>query len=73
MRHTPYTKKGIRRVPCFRCKEPSQFQWTICSDGNQYRGLCARCDVGLNNAVLIYLRDPNRNRKIKAYRISKGI
>lgn len=51
MRRTPYTKRGIRRVPCLRCGRPSSQQWQICSDGNQWRGVCTDCDVELNRMV----------------------
>lgn len=63
----PYTAAGLRKVPCFRCGAPAQFQWQICSDGNQYRGICATCDIGLNRAALEYMRDPDVEVKMAAY------
>ena len=68
MRRKPYTQIGIRRVPCFRCGEPSFFQWQICADGNRFRGLCKPCDIALNDLVLKFMRDPERASKIQAYR-----
>lgn len=58
MRTKPYTTAGIKRVPCFRCAEPSVHQWQICADKRQYRGLCARCDIALNETVLKFMRLP---------------
>jgi len=68
MRKKPYTNAGIKRVPCFRCKSPSSYQWQICADGNQYRGICTSCDVGLNYAVLTFMGDPDIEVKMKAYK-----
>lgn len=67
MRTKPYTERGIRRVPCFRCGEPSVHQWQICSDGNQYRGMCLACDILLNGLILEFLGDPDREAKMLAY------
>lgn len=68
MRRVPYTERGISRVPCFRCGAPSIHQWQICSDGNQYRGLCQDCDVKLNALVLKFMRDPQAQIKMQQYR-----
>ena len=68
MRRTPYTKRGIRRVPCYRCGKPSRFQWQVCADGNQFRGLCEDCDVALNEMVLVWMNDPDVDEKMEAYR-----
>lgn len=67
-RKKPYTTRGIRRVPCARCGEPSVYQWQICSDGNQYRGFCAACDVALNRLVLQFVGLPNWEAMHDAYR-----
>lgn len=66
-RRKPYTEIGIRRVPCFRCGKPSACQWNICADGGRKRGLCQRCDIGLNRTVLKWLRDPEWKAKIDRY------
>ena len=58
MRRTPYTERGIRRIPCARCGAPSSTQWQVCADGNQYRGLCIDCDVALNALVLGWMGLP---------------
>lgn len=68
MRRKPYTEAGIRRVPCARCSEPSRFQWQICSDGNQFRGLCEACDVALNETVMRFVWGQSREADIDAYR-----
>lgn len=68
MRRTPYTEKGIRRIPCARCGSPSRYQWQICADGNVYRGLCVACDVALNEMVLLWVGDPLADAKMEAYR-----
>lgn len=67
-RRTPYTKRGICRVPCMRCGNPSRQQWQVCADGNIYRGLCERCDVALNALVLRWMRHPEAEGLMKAYR-----
>ena len=68
MRRTPYTVRGISRVPCFRCGSPSRFQWQVCADGRQYRPVCLACDVALNDLTLRFMRDPDRKAKMAAYR-----
>lgn len=67
MRRDPYTERGIRRVPCIRCGAPSRHQWQICADGNQYRGVCPKCDVGVNRLVMRYMFGKTREADIKAY------
>jgi hypothetical protein len=68
MRRKPYTEKGISRVPCFRCGRPSVFQWQICADDRVYRGMCEDCDIAMNDLVLRFVRDPDREQKMKKYR-----
>lgn len=68
MRRKPYTDAGIRRVPCAKCGKPSRTQWQICADGNVFRGLCAPCDVALNELVLGFIGDSEWREKIAAYR-----
>lgn len=72
-RHKPYTARGISRVPCARCGAPSTQSWQICSDGNQFRGLCTGCDVGLNAVVLSFVRLPDAEAKIAAYAAKNGV
>jgi hypothetical protein len=57
-RAQPFTERGVRRLSCIRCAEPAEFQWQICSDGNNYRPLCASCDVDLNRLVLEWMGHP---------------
>ncbi len=71
-RRTPYSWRGIRRIPCARCGAPSEQQWQICADGNRWRGLCTTCDVELNALVLSFVRDPDRALKIAVYRRRRG-
>lgn len=68
MRKEPYTEIGISRVPCCRCGKPSTQQWQICSDGNQWRGLCKECDIELNKLVLKFMKFPNWRKILKKYR-----
>ena len=69
MRRKPYTEIGIRRVPCFRCKvNKSVYQWQICSDDNVFRGICAECDIAMNTLVLRFMRFPDWQEKINAYK-----
>lgn len=67
LRKTPYTERGISRVPCSRCSAPSVFQWQVCADNRVFRGVCRRCDVALNSMVLRFMRDPERKEKITKY------
>jgi hypothetical protein len=67
LRRTPYTRNGIRRVPCARCGAPSRYQWQACADRRHYRALCAACDIALNRLVLAFVRDPEIDAKMKAY------
>ena len=64
----PYTQVGIRRLPCFRCNRPAEYQWQICADGNVWRPLCVRCDIAMNDCVLRFMRDPDREEKMREYR-----
>lgn len=68
MRRKPYTDRGISRVACARCGEPSRFQWQICADGNQFRGICEECDVALNETVMRFMWGASRDADIDAYR-----
>lgn len=67
MRRKPYTEAGVRRMPCFRCGQPSEYQWQICADNNIYRTICAECDIALNTLVLMFMRDPDRDHKMRKY------
>lgn len=68
VRRTPYTERGIRRVPCVRCGAPSVHQWQVCADGNVFRAVCQACDVALNRLVLRWMRDPQWAQKLRRYR-----
>lgn len=71
MRRTPYTDIGIRRVPCVRCGGKAQAQWQICSDHGQFRALCARCDVELNELVMRWVWGDSREDDLRRYRNEK--
>ena len=66
-RTKPYTERGIRRLRCFRCGKRAHTQWQVCADGNQYRPICAHCDVELNRLVLVFMEDPEAVSKMDAY------
>ena len=70
-RRQPYTEAGIRRLRCVRCDAPAAFQWQICSDGNNFRPLCAQCDVDLNAMVLEWMRHPRAQELGQAYAAAK--
>lgn len=69
-RKKPYSEIGIRRIACARCDKPSVFQWQVCADGNNYRGLCASCDIALNRLVLDWMGHPEADQLLEAYRKS---
>lgn len=56
----PYSSRGIKRVPCLKCGEPSHHQWNICSLGGAYHGICIPCDIALNDLVLAFFDIPDR-------------
>lgn len=64
MRTKPYNEIGIKRKKCFRSGEQAEFQWQICSDGNQYRPICKQCDVAL---VLDFMGFKDKDIKIANY------
>ena len=68
MRRKPYTTTGIRRVPCFRCGEPSKQQWQICSLGDKWVGICGKCDIKLNSLVLKFMQVIDWRQIIEKYK-----
>ena len=68
MRKKPYTAIGIKRIPCFRCGGKSKYQWQICSDGNQFRALCEKCDIAMNALVLKFMKFANWKELIERYK-----
>ena len=72
MRTKPYTEIGIERMRCFRCGNKAAYQFQICADGNIYRPLCVECDVKLNDLVLKFIGDVDRDAKMRVYREAKG-
>lgn len=67
-RRTPYTERGIRRVPCARCGLPSVHQWSTCANGNRWVAVCEACDLALNAIGLRFFRIPNRDALLAWYR-----
>lgn len=67
-RRTPYTERGITRVPCARCGQPSRYQWSACADDNKWSPLCPACDVGLNEVAMKYVYGAKAEPKLKQYR-----
>ena len=67
MRKKPYTQIGISRIPCKRCGKPSVHQWQICADGNQFRGLCLKCDILVNKVILKFMRFQNWKSLLNKY------
>lgn len=72
-RTKPYTEIGIRRLKCYRCGAQAEYQWSACADGNIWRPLCARCDVGLNAVALKFMHDPQYDEKMTAYSEMMGV
>ena len=66
-RKKPYTDRGITRVPCARCGQPSSQQWQVCADGGVWRAICRRCDIELNRMVLRWIGDPQWREKVARY------
>ena len=66
-RNKPYTKVGVSRLPCIRCGEKAVYQWQICSDGNNYRPICVKCDVALNRMILRWMKHPEAKRLADEY------
>jgi hypothetical protein len=71
-RRAPYTESGIKRLKCIRCGGRAQFQWQICSDGNNHRPLCGQCDVLLNRLVLQWMGHPAADELVERYAASKA-
>jgi hypothetical protein len=67
-RTKPYAARGIHRIPCARCKAPSNQQWQACANGGRYVGICDDCDIELNEMVLKFMRLPNRGRLMSRYK-----
>lgn len=63
----PYTEDEIRSKPCFRCGQPSYFQWNICVDG-KYHPVCKECDIALNEVVLNFMGFKNKDELLEKYR-----
>ena len=67
-RRKPYTKIGLKRLSCVRCGDPATHQWQSCADGNIWRPVCTACDVKLNLLYLVFMCDPDIDKKIDEYR-----
>lgn len=68
-RRQPYTATGVKRLPCVRgCGRKAHASWQACADGGIYRPLCLECDIEINEMVLRWMRDPEWESKMAAYR-----
>jgi ribosomal protein L44E len=70
-RNKPYSKEGIKRLPCSRCGNKASSQWQACADKGLYRPLCNYCDIQLNRLVLIWMHDPEAEQKSLDYEKDK--
>ena len=68
MRIKPYTNIGIKRMKCFKCGEKAAAQWQICSDSNQYRPVCLKCEFELNELVLKWAGFDDWEDKLNKYK-----
>lgn len=67
-RRTPYTTRGIARIPCVKCGAPSVHQWRICST-NAYTAVCRPCDEKINAIIAKWAFGPDEaNRLLAKYR-----
>ena len=55
-------------MPCARCGKPSEQQWQICADGNQYWPICSQGDVVLNYLVMDFMEMADKDTKIQRYK-----
>jgi len=55
-------------MKCYRCGGKAKQVWNICADGNRDRGICKKCDIELNQIVLIFMGFRNWKAKMKKYK-----
>lgn len=58
---SPYKEDEISKNKCIRCEGQAKYQRQICSDDNNYRPICASCDIELNKLVLNFMKHPNKD------------
>lgn len=68
-RKEPYTERGISRIPCVRCGEPSKYQWSICANRGRNLGVCPKCDIELNRIFLDFANFANKQELLDAYKV----
>jgi hypothetical protein len=66
-RRKPYTKRGLRRLPCTRCGDPASRQVIFPIDG-LWKPVCTKCEEDLNVVCLVFMGDPDIDAKIESYR-----
>lgn len=67
-RRTPYTERGISRVPCVKCGKPSVHQWRICST-DAWTAVCRPCDEAINAQIAAWaFGEVEANRLLAKYR-----
>ena len=59
-------------MKCTRCGKRATETWDVCALGNKPQGICAACDVMLNELVLWFMDIPKRASVIARYRRQKG-
>jgi hypothetical protein len=64
-RRTPYTERGISRIPCVKCGSPSHHQWRICCT-NAYTAVCRPCDETINAIIAKWAFGPDEANKLLA-------
>lgn len=67
----PYTERGISRVSCIKCGQPSKYQWSICSNKNRNLAVCIGCDIELNKIFLNFANFSNKKELLQTYEESK--
>lgn len=76
MRTHAYTAFGLNRLRCRRCGGKATEQWMLrpCATGRkQWHPLCTECDVELNRIAMDFVRLPDADELLAAYRKKKGL
>jgi len=71
LRPKPYTPAGLKRQRCVHCGAPATEQWSLrpCAVGRAgWYPLCAEHDLDLNQIVMAFLKLPDAEQRLDAYR-----
>lgn len=63
----PIPLKDLWDIPCVRCGQPSQCQWSVCANNGQYVPMCIDCDIALNHLVLTFLNFDDPDTLVNEY------